>query len=188
MKRRIVDSSLQSTKRRNVFRHSDEIVLNDTFIPPLRNIVSEYLGVKQMERDLSAVTQYGMYLQYVKNRTPEIFLAAVTQNGYAIEFVENQTEEICLAAVTQNGWSLKWVTNQTREICLAAVTQEGWALAYVKNQTEDICLAAVTQNGDSISYVKNRGLRRRVDRSRETSLYDTIRNVGTWIQTRLYYL
>ena len=45
-------------------------------------------------------------------------LTAVTQNGWLVRYVKEQTPEICLAAVKQNGWTLEYVKKQTPEIYL----------------------------------------------------------------------
>lgn len=57
----------------------------------------------------------------------EICLTAVTQNGFALQFVRTQTEEICLAAVAQNGYALEIVRPEMRTpgVCRIA-WKENW--------------------------------------------------------------
>jgi len=58
---------------------------------------------------LSAVSNDGMLLRYVKNQTKEICLKAVKQDGIALQYVKNQTEAICIEAIKQHRDALKYV-------------------------------------------------------------------------------
>jgi ankyrin repeat protein len=109
---------------------------------------------KQIDTDLGLVRKNGLYLEYVKNKTPEIMLAAVLKNGNALKFVEHQTRELELAAISENAYAIVHVNNQTEETCLAAARKNGHSLIYIKNQTPDIVLAAVSQNGFAIGRSK----------------------------------
>ena len=80
-------------------------------------------------------------------------LEAVKENGLALEYVQNQTPEICMEAVKQNGWALQFVKNQTPELCMTAVKENGFALEFVKNQTPEIIAAAIEQDPGAIEFV-----------------------------------
>ena len=57
----------------------------------MEKVINIGVLLKQLERDLAAVTQDGMVLQYVTVQTPELCLVAVTQNGDALVYVTDQT-------------------------------------------------------------------------------------------------
>jgi hypothetical protein len=83
-------------------------------------------------------------------------MEAIKQNGYTIEFVKNKTNDMYIAAVQQNEHVLCYIIEQTEEICLEAVKETGEALEHVKNKTYKICMAAIKQSADSLKHVKNR--------------------------------
>ena len=71
---------------------------------------SEFLKEVNIEnKDLEAVKQDGLALEFVKEQTTEICLEAVKQDRYALQFVKEQTPEICIEAVKQDRYALQFV-------------------------------------------------------------------------------
>lgn len=103
------------------------------------------------------VSQNGLLLNYIKDKTYELCELAVKQNGLSLNYVTNKTNELCKLAVQENGVALEFVDEplQTDELCKIAVQQDGLALEFVINQTYEICELAIQQNAYSLYYVNN---------------------------------
>ena len=106
-------------------------------------------------QQLTALTQHGFVIKYIKNPSEAVQLAAVTHWGGAIKYIKNPSEAVQLAAVTHWGGAIQWVKDPSEELQLAAVTQDGCAIKWVNDRSEAVQLAAVTQNGHAIQYIRN---------------------------------
>jgi hypothetical protein len=82
-------------------------------------------------------------------------MTAVTQNGRAINYIKNPSEAVQMTAVTQNGRAINYIKNPSEAVQMTAVTQHGGAIYYIKNPSEAVQMTAVTQDGRAIEYIKN---------------------------------
>lgn len=124
-----------------------------------------------------AIEQNYLFLNYIRNQTPELCELAVKNDPFALKhirnqtfelcefavkkdplvlkYIRNQTSELCEFAVKNNPLVLKFVRNQTPKICELAVENDPFALKYVHNQTPEICELAVRSNGFALKFVRN---------------------------------
>jgi hypothetical protein len=136
----------------NIHKHmfiSDKIILNFDNIQLIENMC-EFNSFKFCK---IAVSNNGLMLKYIKEKSNKLCKIAVSKNGLALEFVEEQTNEICKIAVSKNGLALEFVEEQTNEICKIAIRNNYKALEFVKVQTEEICIFAITLNSHALQYV-----------------------------------
>jgi len=74
---------------------------------------------------LTVLKQNGLLLKYVDNTilTDEIYMTAVSNNGLALEYVKIKTKELCYQAVKRNGTALQFVDKELidEDICRLAI-------------------------------------------------------------------
>ena len=103
---------------------------------------------------MQIVKDDGLALEYM-DQTPELCMAAVKQNGRAIQFVENKTFDLWIEALQQNGRALEYMEGPTQYFCLLAVKQNGLAVKFARIQENSVCMMAVHQNGLALKYIQN---------------------------------
>ena len=118
-------------------------------------LVIEYIKNPSEAVQLAAVKENADAIRYIKNPSEAVKLAAVNKDGYAIEYIENPSENVQLAAVKQNGYAIEYIKNPSEAVQLAAVNKYGCAIQYIKNPSEAVRLTAVNKNGYAIQYIDN---------------------------------
>lgn len=100
-----------------------------------------------------AVTQNGMALKFINNKTNKINLIAVRENGLALQHVSVQTEEICMVAIEQNPDAYQYVYIQTNKLSCLAVQKDYTQLQHVYAKTHSVCKCAIQQNVKALIYM-----------------------------------
>lgn len=92
-----------------------------------------------------AISENGMALQFVPDKTPRLCEMAVSKNGWSVFFVENPGKDLIMAAISQNGSVLSEIgqERQTEEMCLIAVRQYAWAYKFAKFKTDALRRVAI---------------------------------------------
>ena len=107
------------------------------------------------EKQLEAVKENGLTIQYINNPCIEVQLAAVKKNGFAIEYIDNPSKEVQLEAVKKDGFAIKYIDNPSEEIKMTAVETDGYAIGYIDNPSEEMQLEAISQYGCVIDCIVN---------------------------------
>lgn len=117
------------------------------------------------------MSQHGLFLQYVTDKTPYICRLAITNNPNAIEFVPQPGHEMWHIVLKKNPELIKkkvltsamfsvyfeknpeifqYIENPSDFMCEIAVKHTGSNIQYVKNKTDELCNIAIEQNTDNL--------------------------------------
>jgi len=107
-----------------------------------------------LQRELAAVIQNGLLIEFIENPSEKVQLAAVNQDGSAIRFIENPSEKVQLAAVRKDPYVIEFIKNPSEEVQLEAVSQDGFLIRFIKNPSEKVQLFAVREKKSAILFIK----------------------------------
>lgn len=115
------------------------------------------LQLRSFDMCSAAVSGNGLMLQYVPTGLqiyPELCLQAVTQNGLALEFVVEKTPALCAAAVTQTWRALTLVPEPTAEMYMTAALQLVTAARPLAPQQQQADLTTILEQMPAVTSSK----------------------------------